>query len=225
MINQIKKLILFISVALISTNIYAQVPQGFNFQAIARGTDGIPLINQELGVQVSVLQGTESGSAVYTETHAVTTNPVGLIQLIIGEGTAAEGNDFTMVDWGSDNYFVKLEIDPAGGTDYEELGTSRLLSVPYALLASDVVNGGTGTGDFPLEIDLNTADTDTSFIVNIEGDKTAKPLQVFSKSSGFNGAIWEKPLVKYQIQIINAEHMVWQMDWVPVNISGYLVAL
>ncbi|MEQ9307836.1 MAG: tail fiber domain-containing protein [Balneolaceae bacterium] len=190
MINQIKKLTLFIFVTLISTNIYAQVPQGFNFQAIARGIDGIPLNSQELGVQVSVIQGSEAGDVVYTETHTVTTNGVGLIQLVIGEGTAAEANDFGSVNWGNDNYYVKLEIDPSGGSEYEELGVSRLLSVPYALLAENVVNGGVGGGDIPLEIDLNTADADSSLIINIEGDKTAKPLQVFSRSTGFNGAIW-----------------------------------
>lgn len=190
MINLIKKLTVTAFLLLISTSVYAQVPQGFNFQAVARGIDGIPLINQELGVQVSVLQGTDAGEAVYTESHTITTNPIGLIQLVIGEGAPAEGSDFENVDWGSDNYFVKLEIDPSGGTEYEELGTSRLLSVPYALLAENVVNGGGSTGEFPLEIDLNTADEDSSFIINIEGEDFARPLQVFSRSSGFNGAIW-----------------------------------
>lgn len=190
MMNLFKKLTILIFVVLFSTNIYAQVPQGFNFQAVARGADGIPLISQELGVQVSVLKGTEDGEAVYTESHITTTNGIGLIQLVIGEGTPAEGSNFGGLDWATDNYFVKLAIDPAGGTEYEELGVSRLLSVPYALLAENVVNGGLGGGDFPLEIDLNTADTDSSLIINIEGDKTAKPLQVFSRGTGYNGAVW-----------------------------------
>ncbi len=192
MINQMKKLTTLLFVLFLSTNIYAQVPEGFNFQAVARGTDGVPLLNQELGVQVSVLKGSETGEVVYLESHTITTNAIGLIQLVIGEGTPAEGNNFMSVTWGSDNHFVKLEIDPAGGTDYEELGTSRLLSVPYALLARDVVNSGGSTGDFPLEINLNTADEDSSFIINIEGnsEKTAKPFQVFSKGSGYNGAVW-----------------------------------
>jgi len=147
------------------------------------------MLNQQLGVQISILESSETGDAKYVETHSVTTNGIGVIQLVIGQGTAVE-TTFDQVNWlGFDNY-VKLEIDPTGGTEYEVLGTTQLLSVPYAILAENVVNGGTGSGDFPLEIDLNTADTDTSFIVNIEGDKTAKPLQVFSKSSGFNGAIW-----------------------------------
>ncbi len=192
MINQIKKLTILLFVLLLSTNIYAQVPEGFNFQAVARGADGVPLLNQQLGVQVSVLKGSETGEVVYTESHTITTNAIGLIQLVIGEGTPAEGNNFTSVAWESDNHFVKLEIDPTGGTDYEELGTSRLLSVPYALLARDVVNEGSSSGEFPLELNLNTADADSSFIINIEGntEKTAKPFQVFSKGSGYNGAVW-----------------------------------
>tara|TARA_R110000868_G_scaffold368227_3_gene631259 strand:- start:4385 stop:6727 length:2343 start_codon:yes stop_codon:yes gene_type:complete len=190
MFNNIKKRILVIFFVLISTNIYAQVPQGFNFQAVARGVDGVPLLSQELGVQITLVKGTEDGGAVYVESHNVTTNPIGLIQLVIGEGTPAEGNNFDGIDWATDNYFVKLEIDPAGGTEYEELGTSRLLSVPYALLAENVVNRGSGGGEFPLEINLNTANVDSSLIINIEGDRTAKPFQVFSSSSVYNGAIW-----------------------------------
>ncbi|MBO6546003.1 MAG: tail fiber domain-containing protein [Balneolaceae bacterium] len=175
-------------IALFSVNIYAQVPQGFNFQAIARGVDGLPLINQELSVRISVLEGSETGTATYVETHTLTTNTAGLLQLVIGQGTPVESS-FGDVNWsGFDNY-VKLEIDPAGGTEFEELGTSQLLSVPYAILAENVVNGGSG-GGFPLTINLNTADTDSSFIINIDGTSTAKPFQVFSKSTGFNGAVW-----------------------------------
>lgn len=157
MLNSIKKLALLVCVVLISSNVYAQVPQGFNFQAVARGTDGLPLVNENLGVQISVVKGTEAGDIVYTETHSVVSNPVGLIQLIIGDGTAAENSDFSAIDWSSDNYFVKLEIDPAGGTTYEDLGTTRLLSVPYALLAQKVVEGVAGQEGYD---DLITIDTD-----------------------------------------------------------------
>ncbi len=189
MFNKIKLATILLFIGLFSVNLYAQVPQGFNFQAIARGADGLPLINQELSVRISVLEGSETGTATYVETHTLTTNAAGLLQLIIGQGTPVESS-FGDVNWsGFDNY-VKLEIDPAGGTEFEELGTSRLLSVPYAILAENVVNGGGVGGDFPLEINLNTANTDSSLIINIDGDKTAKPLQVFSRSTGFNGAIW-----------------------------------
>ncbi|MFV1883477.1 MAG: tail fiber domain-containing protein [Balneola sp.] len=179
-------------VFLLSVNAYAQVPQGFNFQAVARGSDGLPLLNQELGVRISILEGSDTGQARYVETHTVTTNGVGLIQLIIGQGTPVE-TSFGDVNWsGFDNY-VKLEIDPAGGTEFEVLGTSQLLSVPYALLSENVVNGGSG-GSFPLNLELNNANQDTSFVINLTGDGTAKPFQVFSSGSGYNGAVWGEAL-------------------------------
>lgn len=180
----------FIVVLVTAVSAYAQVPQGFNFQAVARGATGDILAEQALGVQVSIIKGTEDGNPVYEEAHTVTTNPLGLIQIVIGEGTASEGNDFSVIDFGNDNYFVKLAIDPAGGTEYEDLGTTRLLSVPYALVAQKAVEGSSSGTEIPLNIDLNTANADSSLIISIEGDKTAKPFQVFSRSSGFNGAIW-----------------------------------
>ncbi|OAN61889.1 hypothetical protein A8B79_05565 [Balneola sp. EhC07] len=180
----------FIVVLVTAVSAYAQVPQGFNFQAVARGATGDILAEQALGVQVSIIKGTEDGNPVYEEAHTVTTNPLGLIQIVIGEGTASEGNDFSAIDFGNDNYFVKLAIDPAGGTEYEDLGTTRLLSVPYALVAQKAVEGSSTGTEIPLNIDLNTENADSSLIISIEGDKTAKPFQVFSRSSGFNGAIW-----------------------------------
>lgn len=148
---------------------YAQVPQGFNFQAVATAPDGTPISNQEIGVQIEVVKGTEEGTVVYTETHSVTTNAAGLFQIVIGEGTPAESNDFSTVNWGDDNYFVGFGIDLANTGSFESLGKTRLLSVPYALLAQDVVNGG-GTGEIVTELNLD-ATVDTAFTVTITGDE------------------------------------------------------
>lgn len=178
----------FAVVLFAAVSAYAQVPQGFNFQAVARDANGDILANTELGVQVSLIKGSEGENPLYEESHSVTTNPLGLIQLVIGEGIPGEGQSFSAIDFGNDNYFVKLAIDPAGGKDYADLGTTRLLSVPYALVAQKAVEGG--SGDFSLDLGLNTSGPDTSFVINIEGDKTAKPFQVFSRSTGFNGAVW-----------------------------------
>lgn len=180
----------FIVVLVVTVSAYAQVPQGFNFQAVARGATGDILAEQALGVQVSIIKGTEEGNPVYEEAHTVTTNPLGLIQIVIGEGTPGEGQVFSEIDFSNDNYYVKLAIDPAGGTEYEDLGTTRLLSVPYALVAQKAVEGGTGSGGEILEYNLNTANADSSFVINLEGDKQAKPFQVFSKSTSDNRAIW-----------------------------------
>ncbi len=188
--SMLQKLVLVLFVSLISFSAYAQVPEGFSFQAAARGTNGELLVNQDLGIKISVLKGSETGEAVYSETHSITTNSAGIIQLVIGDGFAAEGQSFSAVDFGNDNYYVKLEIDPAGGENYEELGVTRLLSVPYALVAKRSLEGGSGNGDAITEYNLNTANPDSSFIINLTGDKTAKPFQVFSKSTAYNGAVW-----------------------------------
>ncbi|NCP61178.1 MAG: hypothetical protein GW839_12880 [Flavobacteriales bacterium] len=85
-------------------------------------------------MQLSILEGSASGTAIYVETQSPITNINGLISLEIGIGTFVSG-DFTTIDWGNNNYFIKTELDITGGTNYTITGTSKLLSVPYALYA------------------------------------------------------------------------------------------
>lgn len=189
----IQKIVFSIAVVLVTAvSVYAQVPQGFNFQAVARGANGEVLSEQALGVQVSIIKGTEAGSPVYQETHTITTNPLGLIQLVIGEGTAAEGQVFSEVDFGNDNYYVKLAIDPSGGTEYADLGTTRLLSVPYALVAQKAIEGGSGGEGTDDVITINTADPnqqDSLKIIRL-GNETVEQLaygvQIEGASTGKN---------------------------------------
>ncbi len=164
--------LLFITLlfSLFGMEAHAQVPQGFNFQAVAAGADGLPIADQEIAVQIEILKGTEDGDVVYTETHAVNTNVVGLFQLTIGQGTATEGNSFASVDWGADNYFVGLGVDLTNTGNFVSLGKTKLLSVPYALLAQDVVNGSGTGGEIITELNLD-ANIDTAFTVKITGDE------------------------------------------------------
>ncbi len=129
--KNIYKSILF-SFLIISTGLNAQPPMSFKYQAVVRDYSGVIITNQLISAKVSILQGSETGIADYSETHAVTTNQFGTITLDIGKGVVENGN-FSALDWAADNYFLKLEIDIAGGTSFEFLGTSQLLSVPYAL--------------------------------------------------------------------------------------------
>lgn len=181
--------IVFSVVVIIATagSVYAQVPQGFNFQAVARGASGDILAEQDLGVKVSIIKGTETGNPVYTETHSVTTNPLGLIQLVIGEGTPADGETFAGVDFGNDNYYVKLAIDVSGGTEYEDLGTTRLLSVPYALVAQKSIEGGSSGG--ATEFNLNTDEGDTTFSVKATGTKGLTSIRGTAETEGQNTGI------------------------------------
>jgi len=129
-----KRILLFLLTAHCSLlTLFSQAPQGFNYQAVARDDAGNIVPDQVVGIRISILQGNVSGTVVYSEIHAPTTNSFGLVTLEIGSGTTSD--DFTAIDWGNDTYFMKLEMDASGGTSYSEMGTSQLLSVPYALNA------------------------------------------------------------------------------------------
>ena len=93
----------------------SQSPQAFKYQAVARDGSGNILANQSVSVKISILQGTPTGSIAYSETHNVSTDPYGMINLDIGKGTPVSGT-FSGINWGNDAFFLKLEMDPAGGT-------------------------------------------------------------------------------------------------------------
>jgi hypothetical protein len=112
----------------------AQSPQKMSYQAVVRDADNALVSNQPVGMQISILQGSASGTAVYVETQTPNSNANGLVTLEIGSGTVLNG-DFSSIDWSAGPYFLKTEIDPSGGIDYSITGTSQLLSVPYALYA------------------------------------------------------------------------------------------
>jgi hypothetical protein len=124
-------------------NVTAQSPNRMSYQAVVRDSSNVLVTNHAVGMQISILQGSASGSAVYVETQTATSNDNGLVSIEIGGGTTVSGTlDF--IDWGNGPYFVKTETDPDGGNNYSISGTSQLLSVPYALYAK---NAGTITGD------------------------------------------------------------------------------
>ena len=123
---------------------FGQAPEGFKYQAVVRDGGGIILTNQTVGYQLTILQTSPSGTAVYTETFSPTTNGYGLVNLEIGTGTTAD--DFTIIDWGNGPYFMETAVDITGGTAYTVMGTSQLMSVPYALYAKTSGNGAGPVG-------------------------------------------------------------------------------
>ena len=126
-------LLLFIS--LIS---FAQVPQGISYQAIALNTSGNPVVSSNVRLRLSVLDASSSGTVLYSETHLKTTNAQGLFNLVIGQGTVVSGV-FNTINWALNTKFLKVEMDATGGTTYVLVGTTQLLSVPYALAADSLV--------------------------------------------------------------------------------------
>jgi hypothetical protein len=111
------------------------VPQGIKYQAVVRNANGDGIGNQNVSFRISLLLGSETGAIAYQETQQATTNQLGLVNLTIGRGNVAVG-PFDSVKWGSGPIFVKIEVDPSGGSNYTLMSTSEMLSVPYALYAA-----------------------------------------------------------------------------------------
>jgi hypothetical protein len=132
-----KKLVL-LSTLFISLLTFAQVPQGISYQAIALNGSGNPVVSSNVGVKLSILDTSATGTVLYSETQSRTTNPQGLFNLTIGQGTVVSGI-FNTINWGTNAKFLKVEMDATGGTNYVLVGTTQLLSVPYALAADSLV--------------------------------------------------------------------------------------
>lgn len=129
-----KKLYTVIAGLMLTASVFAQAPEKMSYQAVIRDASNNLTTTQAVGMQISILQGGATGTAVYVETQTPTTNANGLVSLEIGTGTVVSG-DFTTIDWANDTYFIKTETDPTGGITYTITGTSQLMSVPYALHA------------------------------------------------------------------------------------------
>ncbi len=141
-----KKIITICAAILMTAIVFAQAPNKMSYQAVIRDNSNALVTNQIVGMQISILQGSANGTAVYAETQIPTTNTNGLVSIEIGGGTVVSGN-FSAMDWANGPYFIKTETDPAGGTNYTITGTSQLLSVPYALFSGNGILGVSATGD------------------------------------------------------------------------------
>ena len=129
-----KKLFYLSMIMLMNISSFAQPPQKMSYQAVIRNSSGQLVPNHVVGMRISFLQSSATGTAVYVETQTPTTNANGLATIEIGGGTVLTGI-FTGIDWSAGLYFIKTETDPTGGTNYTITGTSQILSVPYALFA------------------------------------------------------------------------------------------
>jgi uncharacterized protein (TIGR02145 family) len=120
--------------AIFGVALFAQSPQRLNYQAVIRNNSGQVIASKSIGMRISILKGSATGEAVYTETHTPTSTAGGIVTVEIGGGTPVSGT-FASIDWSAGNYFVKTETDPEGGTSYTITATSQLLSVPFAFVA------------------------------------------------------------------------------------------
>jgi hypothetical protein len=137
-----KRVLTVLILGLLVSVVSAQAPQKFKYQLVLRGADGQVLVEKTASLRIKILQGSESGSAVYTETHSVVTNSLGLVNLEIGGGVSAD--NFSSINWSIGPFYLQTEIDESGGTSYILAGVSPLLSVPYALFAASGNGGSVG---------------------------------------------------------------------------------
>ena len=158
---------------IIASLLSAQAPPAFKYQAVARNLNGDPVINQDIAVKISILSGSETGPTVYSELHEIPTNQMGLFTLEIGNATFVLSGNFSEIGWGVNSHFLKTEIDITGGSDYQLMGVSQLLSVPYALYANEAGNAQNYVAGTGINIDegviSNTAPDKTVTIASGTG--------------------------------------------------------
>lgn len=148
-----KKIYLLIAAIVFVVTGFAQSPQKMSYQAVIRNTSNNLVANKPIGMQISILQGSASGVAVYKEVYSPnpTTNANGLVMIELGSGTPVLGS-FAAINWANGPYYIKTETDPLGGTSYSISGVSQLLSVPYALYAKNTENVNDADADPTNEI-------------------------------------------------------------------------
>ena len=159
-----KRLLTTLAVLCLAVFAFAQAPQKMNYQALVKDANNTAVAMQAVGAQVTLLQ---AGTAVYSETHTVTTDTNAIMALEIGGGTVVSGT-FADIDWSLGNYSLKVEIDPEGGNNYTMTSEQELLAVPYALYAAK--NATAFSGDYKDLVDTPTIPTVPAVISAFEND-------------------------------------------------------
>jgi hypothetical protein len=128
-----KKLFTFLAlvITLITT---AQAPQGFNYQATIRNNTGALILNQSVNFKFKILQNSDSGPVVYSENQIVTTDDLGHVNLVVGQGTIITGT-FSTINWGAGSYYLGIELNTGSG--FISMGTSQLFSVVYSMYSEN----------------------------------------------------------------------------------------
>jgi len=165
----------------------AQSPDAFNYQAVARDASGNILANQALGIRVSLHNGSASGTVDYSELFTPTTNEFGLFTLSIGTGTVISGQ-FDTLHWDVAQYWLQVEMDPAGGVAYTDMGSSQLLSVPYAMYASKGVWEKEGTSAVYLDGRVGIGTTTPTAPLDVVRDNDMTNSQIWVKQLGTGDA-------------------------------------
>ena len=131
----LKKLFFTLATILFTQTLFAQAPEGINYQAVIRNGNGTLVTSTTVAIRIQIKQTSATGTIVYQERHSVLTSSQGLVNLVIGSGVVQSGV-FASINWGTGPYFVSLGVDFSNGTNYQDFGTQQLMSVPFAMYAA-----------------------------------------------------------------------------------------
>jgi len=198
-----KRIFTILTAILLTTTMWAQsVPQKISYQAVIRDVNSKLITSHAIGMRISILQTSSSGTSVYTETQSTTTNINGLVTIDVGTGTVVSGS-FASINWANGPYFIKTETDPTGGTNYTAIvGTSQLVSVPYALYAGSAANGFSANYN-----DLTNKPTIPAAQVNSDWNSNSGLSQILNKPTLFSGAYSD----------LTGKPILWDSTWASIK--------
>jgi len=202
-----KKLLIILSLGILASNIQAQSPEKMSYQSIIRKANDMLVTNAPVGIRISILQGSDNGVSVYSETQTKNTNINGLLTLDIGTGTTVD--NFSIIDWSNGPFFIKTETDPDGGTNYTISGTSQLLSVPFALYSKSSGSstpgpkGDDGLSAYQVWLGQGNTGSEADYLNSLKGEQgpkgdkgdkgdngTALPVGTAGNLLSYDGANW-----------------------------------
>ena len=180
-------LVSLITIVFIS-NLISQAPNMMSYQAVIWDGSGNLVAEKMVSIKISILQGSVTGTSVFSETHRIQTNVNGLVSLMIGGGTNATGK-IGDINWGAGSYFLKTETDPTGGGNYNIVGTTQLISVPYAMHSNTSSNLNTPTPGLPGQVLTVAIDGNPIWVSTLPTVVTTNISNVTSNSAVSGGNI------------------------------------
>ncbi|MGB8191234.1 MAG: hypothetical protein WCF67_04900 [Chitinophagaceae bacterium] len=201
-----KALLMSLCIALLlQTKLAAQAPQQFNYQAVARNNSGAPLANQAIRLRLSVHHNSSSGPVQYSETRNITTSASGLFTVAIGSsGAMSTAGSVGSTYWQSGDKYLQVEIDAGGGNNFTDMGTTQLLSVPYALSSKDNrwdANGNSISNNNAGNVGIGTNTPDASAMLDVTSSSKGLLVPRLTAVQRNALALPAKGLLVYQIEL------------------------